>query len=260
MLQLIGDILNLAAAAIVFPLMMLPLAAHLSRGRALAGTALFVALTAVVAAAAYIFAILAPDLSAPAIGRGHAYAGATALALALAVALAGGPAGATAALAPALGSVARLAGRAAMWLVLVMALVQFAVVILRYVFGVNSIFMQEGVVYMHGAVFLLAGGYALITDDHVRVDIFYRDASPRKKALFDLAGTYLLLFPTCLLILWTASPYVAQSWLVREGSNEQSGIQALYLLKSCIPAFALLLAMAGFSLAHRASKTLREAA
>ena len=77
-------------------------------------------------------------------------------------------------------AVARKTGRAVMWLLLVMALVQFAVVVLRYVFGVNFIFMQESITYMHGAVFLLAGGYALLTDDHVRVDIFYGSASPKR--------------------------------------------------------------------------------
>ena len=144
-----------------------------------------------------------------------------------------------------------------MWLILAMALVQFAVVILRYVFGLNFIFMQESLTYMHGAVFLIAAGYALVTDDHVRVDIFYRGASPKKRALIDFAGTYLLLFPVCLLILWTATDYVGKSWAVGEGSNEQSGIQAVFLLKSMIPAFAILVSMAGFALAARAGETLR---
>ena len=111
---------------------------------------------------------------------------------------------------------------------------------------------------MHGAVFLLAGGYALLTDDHVRVDIFYRGASPRRKALIDLAGTYLFLVPVCLLLIWTASPYVARSWAVGEGSNESSGIQALFIIKSFISAFAILLMMAGFVIAARASALLKE--
>ena len=138
-----------------------------------------------------------------------------------------------------------------------MALVQFAVVILRYVFGINYIFMQESITYMHGAVFLLAGGYALVTNDHVRVDIFYREAPAKRKALIDFIGTYLLLFPICILLLWSASPYVASSWAVGEGSAETSGIQAVYLLKSMIPAFATLLAMAGFSIAARAGEILK---
>ena len=143
------------------------------------------------------------------------------------------------------------------WLLLVMALVQFSVVVLRYVFGINSIFMQEAITYMHGAVFMLAGGYALLTDDHVRVDIFYRGASEKRKALVNFLGTYLFLFPVCFVLLWTTSPYLAQSWSVLEGSTESSGIQGVYLLKSLIPAFAILFIMAGFVIAARAVDTLK---
>jgi TRAP-type mannitol/chloroaromatic compound transport system permease small subunit len=153
--------------------------------------------------------------------------------------------------------IARRTGRMALYLVMLMALTQFAIVILRYVFGLNFIAMQESVTYMHGAVFLLAGGYALLTDDHVRVDILYRNAAPRKKAVIDLAGTYLFLFPFCLVGLWAAGPYVANSWAVREGSMEQSGIKGVFLLKSLIPTYLTLLACAGFVVAARAVATLK---
>ena len=151
-----------------------------------------------------------------------------------------------------MGAVLGLAG-----VVMAMALVQFSIVIMRYVFGLNFIAMQESVTYMHGAVFLLAGGYAFLTDDHVRVDIFYRDASPYRKALVNLAGTYLLLFPFCFVALWAAGPYVANSWAVHEGSMEQSGIRGVYLLKALIPIYLTLLAMAGFVIASRAAATLK---
>jgi TRAP-type mannitol/chloroaromatic compound transport system permease small subunit len=150
----------------------------------------------------------------------------------------------------------RATGRLSLYLVLAMAVITFGSVILRYVFGLNYIAMQETVTYMHGAVFLLAGGYALLTDDHVRVDILYREASPRRKALVDLAGTYLLLFPFCLVALWAAGPYVANSWAVREGSMEQSGIKGIYLLKSLIPVYLVLLSLAGFCVATRAAAVL----
>ncbi len=153
--------------------------------------------------------------------------------------------------------VVRSAGRLSLYLILAMAITQFTIVILRYVFGINFISMQESVTYMHGAVFLLAGGYALLTDDHVRVDIFYRDASPRKKALIDLAGTYSFLFPFCFVALWAAGRYVGNSWAVREGSMEQSGIAGVYLLKTLIPVYLTLLALAGFVVATRAVAALK---
>ena len=77
-------------------------------------------------------------------------------------------------------------GRGVAWFALLMVLLQFTVVVMRYVFGLGSIFMQEGVIYLHAALFLCGAGYTLLHGGHVRVDIFYRDASPRRKALVDL--------------------------------------------------------------------------
>ncbi|GEM_PF-362941 len=259
MLDLTGDILNWLAAGVVFPLMLLPLAALVfsARNSTLVATMLWAVLTALVAGAGVLFLTLAPRMEPALPGNAYWLAG-FALLSAIIVAALGGPAKASGRLSVIAEPVVRVTGRIVMWLLILMALVQFAVVVLRYVFGVNFIFMQESITYMHGAVFLLAGGYALLTDDHVRVDIFYRGASKRKKALVDFIGSYLLLFPLCLLLFWTASPYVATSWSVGEGSAETSGIQGVFILKSFIPAYALLLAMAGFVIAARAGDILRE--
>lgn len=147
-------------------------------------------------------------------------------------------------------------GRAVSWIALFMVLVQFAVVIMRYVFGVGSIWMQESIIYMHGLVFMLAAGYTLLHDEHVRVDIFYREASPKYKAAVNLIGTVLFLWPMCWLTWDAAYPYVSLSWTIREGSMETSGIPAVYLLKSVILVFAVLVAVQGLSLALHAIRTL----
>ncbi len=257
MLNFVGDALNWAAAAIVFPLMMLPLARLASRDLGPAGgSALWAFATLLVAGAAALFANLAPRLWDFAFATWQVGLAAGIIVLAGLCAVMGGPARATAKLAPFFAVIARKTGRLALWGVIAMALVQFSAVILRHVFGVNFILVQESVTYLHGAVFLIAAGYALLTDDHVRVDIFYRDASPRRRAIVDLAGSYAFLFPFCLLVLWTSSPYVAASWSVFEGSPEQSGIQGVFILKSLIPIFATLLAMAGFARAAEAADLL----
>ena len=147
--------------------------------------------------------------------------------------------------------------RTVMWAVILMACVQVSVVILRYVFGINFIWLQESMIYMHGALFLLSAGFVLLTDTHVRVDVFYREASPRRKALVDFLGTYIFLLPICLLIIWASGPYVARSWAIFEHSTEATGIHGVFVLKSMIPAFAGLLLMAGFVIATRAAETLR---
>lgn len=138
-------------------------------------------------------------------------------------------------------------GRTVSWLALFMVLVQFVVVLQRYVFGIGSIFMQESIVYMHGTLFMLVAGYTLLHNSHVRVDVFYRTMKPQSKAWVDLLGTLFLLWPVCYLIFSVSLPYVEASWAVREGSRETSGIQGVYLLKSVILAFVVLLALQGLS-------------
>jgi TRAP-type mannitol/chloroaromatic compound transport system permease small subunit len=258
MLTLIGDVLNWLVAGIVFPLMLLPLALAISGGRK--HILAWLAIVIIIVAACILFAWLTPALSAtPSIATVVIFTSLIAVLTAL-ISRTGGVAAMTKRLTPFFEVFIHNTARIVMWFLLFMALIQFGVVVLRYVFGINYIFMQESITYMHGAVFLLTGGYALLTDDHVRVDIFYGQASPKRKALINLLGTYLLLFPVCLVLLWAASPYVASSWAVTEGSTETSGIQAVFLMKSLIPAFAILLLMAGFNIAARASATLKEPA
>ena len=142
-------------------------------------------------------------------------------------------------------------GRAIAWIAVVMVVVQFAVVVLRYVFGFGSIWMQESVVYLHSLLFLFGAGYTLLHEGPVRVDIFYRDASEKRKALVDFLGAALFLLPFCALMWWWSWPYVEQSWAIGEGSKETSGIQALYVLKSMILVFTALVALQGVSMALR---------
>ena len=147
-------------------------------------------------------------------------------------------------------------GRVASWLALLMVLLQFVVVVMRYIFGVGFIFMQEGVIYLHATLFMVGAGYTLLHGGHVRVDIFYRDARPRRRALVDLLGVILFLLPVCVIIGWSSWPYLEQSWSVFEGSKETSGIHAVYALKTMIMVFVVLVALQGLSLALRAVLTL----
>jgi TRAP-type mannitol/chloroaromatic compound transport system permease small subunit len=142
-------------------------------------------------------------------------------------------------------------GRAVTWLALFLVLVQFAVVLLRYAFGIGSIWLSESIIYAHAALFLLVAAWTLQCNGHARVDVFYAEASGRKKAMVDLAGSLLLLLPFMILILWYALPYVARSWSILERSRETSGLPFVYLLKTLIPLFAVLMALQGLSQAIR---------
>jgi TRAP-type mannitol/chloroaromatic compound transport system permease small subunit len=138
-------------------------------------------------------------------------------------------------------------GRAASWCALAIVLIGFAVVLLRYVLGLGSIWLQESILYAHAVLFLLAAAWTLKDGGHVRVDVFYASASPRAKAWIDLLGALLLLLPLCIAILWFSWPYVARSWAILERSRETSGLPLVFLLKTLIPLFALMLALQGLS-------------
>jgi len=147
-------------------------------------------------------------------------------------------------------------GRAAAWLALAVVLVQFAVVLLRYAFGVGSIWLQETIVYAHGGMFMLAAAWTLAVGGHVRVDIFYASAAPRQKAWIDLVGTLLFLLPFMAALLWLSLPYVGRAWAVFERSREASGVPLVFALKPLIPVFALLMLLQGAALAMRAALVL----
>ena len=148
-------------------------------------------------------------------------------------------------------AVNRAVGSAVRWLALAMVLLQFCVVLLRYVFGISFIFLNEGVLYMHAALFMLGAGYTLLVDAHVRVDIFYSRRAKRGRALTDLFGAFGFLLPSMLVLLWVTWPSVRNSWAVLEGPISVGGIPASFLLKSLIPAFCILLIVQGLACALR---------
>ncbi len=142
-------------------------------------------------------------------------------------------------------------GRLAAWLVLYMTLMQFVVVIMRYVFSYGSIQMQESIWYMHGLLFMLGAGYTLAKEGHVRLDIFYRESSKRTKAIVNIVGSVFFLIPFCVANFDFAWSLVLNSWAVREGSTETAGLPYIYLFKTVILVFSFLVAMEGLSLALR---------
>lgn len=147
-------------------------------------------------------------------------------------------------------------GRGVAWLTLAMVLITFSVVILRYVFSLGWVWMQESYVWLHGFVFMLGAGYTLLHNGHVRVDIFYRPAGARHKAWVDLFGVLVLLLPIVTVAFFFSWDYVIKSWAGLEESREAGGLPGLFLLKSVIWCFCVLTALQGLSLAGRSVLTL----
>jgi TRAP-type mannitol/chloroaromatic compound transport system permease small subunit len=155
-------------------------------------------------------------------------------------------------------------GRFVAWFTLAMVLIQFVLVVMRYVYSagdflfLSTLWWQEAVVYLHGALIMGAAGYTFLHNGHVRVDIFYRTASPRSQDWTDLVGSVVFLLPVCWLIWWSAWPNVALSWRNLEGSTETSGIPFKYLLKSTVLVLAVVLALQAVSTALKAALRLMD--
>ncbi len=147
-------------------------------------------------------------------------------------------------------------GRTIAWLTLSMVLVTVVIVVLRYGFSIGFIWMQESVRFMYAAVFLLGAGYTLKHDGHVRVDMLYERMRPRQRAWVDLLGTVFFLFPVCVAVIFFSWDYVLNSWADFEGSIEERGLHAVYLLKTCIWLFAGLLILQGIAIVIRTMRLL----
>ena len=148
-------------------------------------------------------------------------------------------------------------GRTVSWLTLLMVIVTFIIVVLRYVFDIGWIALQESVTYMHAMVFLVGASWTLQQEAHVRVDIFYSRFSPRTKAWVDLGGSLLLLLPVMAFVAWISWTYVLDSWGVFEGSREAGGLPAVFLLKSLILVMAVMLILQALVQIARSVQTLR---
>ena len=132
-----------------------------------------------------------------------------------------------------------LLGKTISWFSFFMAIIMFAIVVLRYGLNLGWIAMQESVLYLHAFLFMLGCSYALKHDEHVRVDVFYRRFSKRKKALVNLLGHLILLWPVAIFILVSSFDYVSVSWRIKEESQEAGGLPFVYILKSLIPLMSI---------------------
>ncbi len=149
-------------------------------------------------------------------------------------------------------------GRAGSWLALLMVSVMFLIVLLRYVFQIGSIALQESVMYINALIFTVGVGYTLKEQGHVRVDVFYNRLNEKHKALVDMLGCLVFLMLTAGFILWASWDYVAVSWRILEGSPESSGLPLVYLLKTTILLIASFLAIQGIAEFLKSFKKFRQ--
>ena len=145
----------------------------------------------------------------------------------------------------------RWVGKTFSWLSLGIVLVCFSVVVERYLFGNTRLWAQDLYVWLNGAMFTAMAGFALLRGDHVRVDIFYRPASVRTKAIADLIGVVVFLLPFMTVVYMFSLGFVQRAWRLYEPSANAGGMPGLFILKTFILAFAVLVGLQGLSMAFR---------
>ncbi|TVR81031.1 MAG: TRAP transporter small permease subunit [Rhodospirillales bacterium] len=150
-----------------------------------------------------------------------------------------------------IGAVNTVLGYVFSWFSLGIVLVCFAVVVMRYVFATGFIWMQDLYVWLNGLMFMGMAGYALLKDQHVRVDIFYRPARVRTKAWIDLIGFVAFIIPFVYVVIAHSWAFVTRSWRFMESSGNIGGMPGLYVVKSFIIVFAVVVGLQGLALALR---------
>jgi TRAP-type mannitol/chloroaromatic compound transport system permease small subunit len=139
-------------------------------------------------------------------------------------------------------------GRGVAWVTLVLVLVIFVDVVMRYLFNTSFVFTQELEWHLFGFIFLIGAGYTLLHDGHVRVDIIYQRLGFKGQAWINLMGVIVFLIPGCLMIIITSFKFVLTSFLILEGSPDPGGIPFRFIVKGFIPAGFSLLLLQGISL------------
>jgi TRAP-type mannitol/chloroaromatic compound transport system permease small subunit len=139
-------------------------------------------------------------------------------------------------------------GRGVSWATLLLVLVTFTDVVMRYFFNTSYVFTQELEWHIFAFIFLMGAGYTLKNDGHVRVEVFYGKLDRKGKAWINLIGVLFFLIPSCALFIKTGIPFMLKSFQVLEGSPDPGGIPYRFILKGCIPAGYALILLQGISL------------
>ncbi|MBE3640596.1 TRAP transporter small permease subunit [Mangrovicoccus algicola] len=148
------------------------------------------------------------------------------------------------------------AGKAGALALPLLMLTIFVNVVLRYVFDIGMIELEELQWHLNAVAVMLALAWAYRCEDHVRVDMIHARLSPRGRAAVEAAGLVFLFFPFIGLLCWHGWTIFGYSWALKEGSPMPSGLPARYVIKGVMAAGLSLLALQGLSLLARALGTL----
>ena len=134
----------------------------------------------------------------------------------------------------------------------VMTILMIVIIVARYFFGIGLTGLQEFVMYLHAFIFLGCAGYVHYKDEHVRVDIFYRDSSNSYKSNVNFILSLFFLLPVCFVIGFYSLELIEMSWKIREVSTEAGGLGYVYIQKTLIILFPLTMILTfAYQLIHK---------
>ncbi|MBD3658046.1 MULTISPECIES: TRAP transporter small permease subunit [Marinobacter] len=155
-----------------------------------------------------------------------------------------------------LGKLSNLCGWIAIVALILMTANVFYDVITRYVFNDVSIGMQEMEWHLYSVVFLFGIPYALRSDGHVRVDVFYNNWGQKARAWVNLVGALLFVIPFAYLIGTYGYSFAIDAYQMGEGSGDPGGLPHRWIIKAVIPLTAIFTATAGLGMATFALRVL----
>ena len=123
----------------------------------------------------------------------------------------------------------------------IMTILMIVIIVARYFFGIGLTGLQELVLYIHALIFLGCAGYVHYRDEHVRVDIFYRESSDLYKRNINYFLSLVFLIPVCFVIGYYSIELIGMSWRIKEVSTEAGGLNYVYLQKTLIILFPMTL-------------------
>lgn len=139
-----------------------------------------------------------------------------------------------------------------------MVLITFAIVIFRYCFGLGWVWLQEISIYFHAIIFMVAAAHTLGDNQHVKVDIFYAKASARMQGFTWLFGTLFFLYPFCVVMIYYSWGFVLNSWKIFEKSGDANGLPGVFLIKSLLLVYPVLLILQGIPIIFSAVRVIRK--
>ena len=123
----------------------------------------------------------------------------------------------------------------------IMTILMIVIIVARYFFGIGLTGLQELVMYIHALIFLGCAGFVHYKNEHVRVDIFYRESSDLYKKNINYFLSLIFLIPVCFVIGYYSIELIEMSWRIKEVSTEAGGLNYVYLQKTLIILFPMTL-------------------